>query len=407
MNRLLQIGIEVNSGSTGRIAEELGEMAMDNGWESYISYARGYNPSKSNVVKVGNKFNIYRHVIQTRLLGNHLLASTKATKALIHEIQILNPDIIHLHQIHGYYLNVKVLFEFLAKLKTPIVWTLHDCWSFTGHCSYFSLIDCNKWQERCYNCPQKRGYPKSFFIDRSESNYFLKKDLFNNLDNLTLITISDWLKSLVKQSFFSNQNVITINNGINTRLFRPIANNSDVKQKNKIPDKKIILGVGTTWIRSKGLYDYYLLNEKISDEYVIVLVGVGQQIIKNLPKGIVGIRRTESIDELAALYSMATVVTSLSYQEAFGLTPAEGFACGTPAIVYNATALPELVTPEVGSVITPGDIDGVWSAIQEIGSKDKAYYTEMCRARAIEKYDSQKRYNDYFSLYENLVTGKQ
>jgi putative colanic acid biosynthesis glycosyltransferase len=404
MKTLLQVGIEVNSGSTGRIAEHLGELAMEKGWESYITYARGYNPSKSNVIKVGNKFNIYSHVLQTRLLGNHLLASTKATIKLIKDIQYINPDIIHLHQIHGYYLNVKILFEYLSNCDVPIVWTLHDCWSFTGHCSYFSLLKCEKWKTVCTKCPQYKGYPKSLFFDNSEKNFHLKKEVFTNLKNVTLVTISSWLKNLVEESFMSTHIIRTINNGVDIKQFKPTKNTEVIRNKYTIPNKHVILGVGTTWIESKGLYDYYKLNDQISDDYVIVLVGISESLKNKLPKGIIGIRRTDNINELADLYSLAMVVTSLSYQEAFGLTPVEGFACGTPAIVYNATALPELVSPEVGYIVEAGDIEGILIALEKIKTNGKDYYSDNCRKRAVTNYDSKKKNHEYLSLYDELLT---
>jgi putative colanic acid biosynthesis glycosyltransferase len=403
MKTLLQIGIEVNKGSTGRIAEELGIVAIQNGWESYITYARGYNPSKSQVIKVGNRYNIYGHVFQTRFFGNHLLASTNATRTLIKEIQKIKPDIIHLHQLHGYFLNIKVLFDFLKQYEFPVVWTLHDCWSFTGHCSYFTLVNCEKWRIECGNCPQFRKYPKSFFIDNSKRNFYIKKELFTGLKNLTLVSISNWLKELTVQSFMSEHKIRTINNGVDIVRFKPFNDLQAIRNRYSIPNKYVILGVGTTWIESKGLYDFYELNKQISDEFVIVLVGVNEKLKKQLPEGIVGITRTENVDELAGLYSLATVVLSLSYQEAFGLTPVEGFACGTPAIVYNSTALPELATPEVGYIVEPGDIQQVIDAIERIKQNGKEFYSKSCRERAELFYNSRKRYEEYFSLYQELL----
>ena len=403
MPRLLQINIEVNSGSTGRIAEQIGEIAISSGWESYITYARGYQPSKSNVIKIGNYFNILIHVLQTRLFDNHCKSSSLATRKLIKKIEEIKPDLIHLHQLHGYYLNIEILFNYLSRISTPVVWTMHDCWGFTGHCTNFTLIGCEKWRTECHHCPKKKFYPKSIFLDRSKANFILKKRLFTSVENLTIVAVSDWLRNLIKESFLSGIQTLTINNGVDTDRFRPYNDNGTIRKKYGIGDRFVILGVGTEWNFTKGLLDYYKLREKLSDDFSIMLVGVSSKIIKKLPRGITGVPRTENIEELARIYSMADVVTSLSYQEAFGLTPIEGFACGTPAIVYNATALPELVTSDVGYIVEPGNIDQLISAIKKVQQKGKSYYTVNCRTRAENHYSKVKKYKEYILLYKKLL----
>jgi glycosyltransferase involved in cell wall biosynthesis len=406
MKRLVQIGLEVNRGSTGRIAEHIGNVAISEGWESYITFARGYNPSNSHVIKIGNKINIYFHVFNTRFLGNHLQSSTAATNSLLKKIENINPDIIQIHQLHGYFLNVEVLYKFLAKNKTPVVWTLHDCWAFTGHCAHFSLVDCKKWKILCEKCPQLHKYPKSY-IDRSSYNFNLKKKLFNAVPNLTIVTVSDWLNGLAKDSFLRNHPVITIKNGVDVTRFFPRENTLATRRKYGIPDGPIVMGVGTIWTLSKGLTDYIKLRETLSPDINIVLVGLNLKQIKKLPKGLIGIARTDSQEELAELYSIADVVTSLSYQEAFGLTSVEGFACGTPTVVYNATALPELVTPEVGFVVKPGDIGEVKTAICRIIHSGKTVYEMACRQRAVDVFHISAKYKLYLNLYDSLLKSMQ
>jgi glycosyltransferase involved in cell wall biosynthesis len=405
MKKLLQIGIEVNSGSTGRIAEQIGIVALKNGWQSYITYARGFNPSKSITIKIGNYLNIYWHVLQTRLLGNHLKASTHATKQLIKHIEIIKPDIIQLHQLHGYYLNIEVLFNYLAVSNIPVVWTFHDCWAFTGHCAHFSIVNCNKWQAECFDCPQIHKYPKSY-IDRSKENFYLKEKLFNSIPDLTIVTVSDWLKGLVKQSFLKKHNVITIQNGVDTSKFYPHKDIDILRKKYGILNEKIVMGVGTIWTGSKGLCDYFKLREVLDKNISILLVGLNKKQIKRLPQGIIGIERTESLDELAQLYSLADIILCLSYQEAFGLTPIEGFACGTPAIVYNNTALPELITPEVGMVTETGNIKQLNDAIMKILERGKSQYSISCVERASKVFDISEKYHQYLALYEKLLSKK-
>ena len=405
MRKLLQISIEINSGSTGRIAEQIGLLAISKGWESYITYARGFNPSQSIPIKVGNRLNIYNHVIQTRFFGNHLKSSSYATNGLIRKIKMIAPDIIQLHQLHGYYLNLNVLFNFLKAENIPVIWTMHDCWAFTGHCAYFTLANCDKWKTECGNCPQIYKYPKSF-IDKSNQDYHLKKKLFNSVPKMTIVAVSDWLNNLVKNSFFKNQEIVTIQNGVDVSKFYPRKNVQRLRTKYDIPEGPVIMGVGTIWTKSKGLFDYFKLRKILPETINIVLVGLTKNQIKKLPNGIVGIRRTESINELAELYSLADIVTGLSYQEAFGLTPIEGFACGTPAIVYNTTALPELVSSEVGRIVEPGNVFEVRRAILEILNIGTENFKQYCINKAQIEFNDSLKFESYMSLYEQKLSDK-
>ncbi len=399
----MQIGIEVNCNSTGKIAEHLGEVAMAHGWDSYITYARGNNPSKSKVIKIGNYLGILYHLLQTRLFDNHGFASTIATKKLIKQIKIIKPDIIQLHQLHGYYLNIKVLFEYLASTNTPIVWSLHDCWAMTGHCAHFALIGCEKWKTQCFKCPQKNTYPKSLLFDRSRINYVEKRKLFTSVTKMMIVPTSSWVEGLAKESYLKNIPMKMITNGVDTDVFVPQTTKFEVKTKYKILGEFMILGVGTEWNENKGLYDYFELRKRLPKTHSIVLVGVSKEQLKKLPKDIIGIERTENVNELVQLYSAADVVTSLSYLETFGLTPVEGFACGTPAIVYNSTASPELIVPGVGFVIKPGNIDELVAAIHKIESKGKESFTDACRERALKFYNKRERYSEYIKLYNRLL----
>lgn len=400
---LLQISIEVNSGSSGRIAEQLGQVAMAHGWSSYITFARAYQPSKSNVIKIGTAWNVYWHVLQTRLFDNHGFSSVIATKKLIRQIQEIKPDIIQLQQLHGYYLNLPLLFNFFTTQSTPVVWSLHDCWPMTGHCSHFALAGCVKWKTGCFKCPLLHDYPRSLLYDNSKQNFIKKKNLFTAVKNLTIVPTSRWIEGIVMESFLSQLPHVTITNGVDTDNFSPQKNTHEIKMKYNIHGDFIILGVGTEWSAAKGLYDYFKLRKRLPANYSIILVGLQNEYINTLPAGIIGIQRTESISELVQLYSAADVVTSLSYLETFGLTPVEGFACGTPAIVYNCTGLPELITPEVGYVVEPGNIDQIVEVVEVMRLKGKAYYSEACRHLALTKYNKTERYARYIDLYDELL----
>lgn len=402
MKKLLQINSVINSGSTGRITEEIGQTAITAGWESYIAYGREENRhSQSKVIRIGNNLDINLHGLQTRILDNHSLgmSAQKATKEFIKKIDQINPDIIHLHNLHGYYINVEVLFNYLSTLGTPIIWTFHDCWPFTGHCAYFDYIGCEKWKTGCYDCPITRNYPASYVMDRSKKNYSVKKELFNSVKNLTIITVSEWLKSKVQDSFLNSYPISVINNGIDTSIFKITSNNDTEKAKYGWRNKFVLLGVATSWGKRKGIDDYYKIKEKLSNDFQIVLVGLTQKQIKELPSGIIGIQRTESIEELVKFYNMSDIVMNISYEETFGMTTIEGFACGTPSIVYNATASPELITPETGIIVEKGDINALIDAINKVKQVGKSHYSNACRERALHFYSKEDRYRDYLNLY--------
>ena len=272
----------------------------------------------------------------------------------------------------------------------------------TGHCTYFYDVNCSKWQSTCHSCPKLRLYPKSIFWDNSTNNHKKKIKAFSSLENLTIVPVSKWVESLVVQSYFSNRSIKTIYNGVDTEIFYPVKNVGALREKHGLEGKFILLGLATTWGKRKGWYDYLKLCDLLPEDYVIVLVGLNDQQLKGLPKKIIGIKRTESIEELVEYYSMADIVLNISYQETFGLTTIEGFACGTPGIVYNCTASPELISEKTGIIIEPGNMDQLIKAILEIREKGKDYYSKSCRERALNLFNAKDRFNDYVDLYESL-----
>lgn len=404
--RLLQINTTANCGSTGRLAKDIGDVAIAHGWESWIAYGRDVAPGASHLIKVGSRTEVLWHVLMSRLFDLQGFASRCATKRLIREIREIKPDVIQMHNIHGYYLNMPVLFNFIAESKIPVVWSLHDCWTMTGHCAHFANIGCEKWQTECSHCPLKGEYPASLLTDGSQRNYRRKKALFTKLQNITMVSASHWLGGIIGKSYLAKYPLRIIPNGIDTEIYAPQNNGAEIRRHLGLEGKFVLIGVGTAWTREKGLYDYYELRKKLSANYAIVLVGMTDKQIAELPEGIVGLPRTKNPHELAELYSMADVLMSLSYLEAFGLTPVEGYACGTPAIVYDRTSTPELITPSTGYVAHAGDIEDVKQKVEALRTKGKAAYTEACRAEALAKYRREDRFGDYIELYENILNTK-
>ncbi len=402
MKTLLQINTVVNYGSTGRIIEELGYTAYQNGWNSYIAYGRKGRPYNSKLIKIGSDWDVILHGLQTRLFDKHGFGSRNATLQLIVQIDKIKPDIIHLHNLHGYYINIKVLFDFLAVTNIPVVWTFHDCWPMTGHCVYFDSVSCNKWETECFGCPQTDEYPASFGFDRSKKNYFVKKVLFTSLTNLTIVPVSEWLGNIVKKSYFLNFPIKVINNGIDTDKFCPLKTTS-IRSKYCLENKFIILGVASIWSIHKGLGDFIKLSRMLGKNYQIILVGLTELQIHTLPSNIIGIKRTDNIQELVAFYSDADVFINPSIEESFGLTTIEAMACGTPTIVFSATASPELTIPVTGFIVAKGNIKGIIEAIHKIKIKGKSCFSSACRDRVIKLYDKNDRHMDYLNLYESIL----
>lgn len=391
---ILQINVTANWGSTGKIAEQIGLKAMDAGWESYIAYGRMMKPSKSHLIEIGSKLGVYVHYTLGHFFDMEGLSSRRATKKLISKIGRIKPAIIHLHNIHDHYLNYPLLFEYLSTCEIPIVWTQHDQWSTTGGC-FYTPDSCEKWKIGCYDCPLKGRWSP----DNSKRNYALKKRYFSKPSDVTIVSVSGWMRLEVEQSFLGSYNSLVINNGVDTAVFKPKECHSD---KYSFDNKRVLLGVAHPWSERKGLKDYIALSRMLPADCIIVLVGMSEIQRKGLPKNIKGLGVTRSVEELVALYNRADIVLNLSYAETFGLTTVEGFACGTPGIVYNRTASPELITPETGVVVEAGNIEGVAQAILEILKKGKSYYSEACRKRAEMCYDKNKCFEKYVALYEQL-----
>ncbi|SDK97282.1 glycosyltransferase [Halanaerobium congolense] len=400
--KVLQINSVYGIGSTGRIAQDLNNLLIEKGHQSYVAYGRESITEDDNIIRIGSRFDNYFHVAVTRLLDRHGFASKKSTIEFIEKIDEINPDIVHFHNLHGYYINVKILFDYLKENNKKVVWTLHDCWSFTGHCSYFDYVGCENWKTKCQNCPQKKEYPASYFIDNSKKNYIDKKIIFNKLDdnNLIIVTPSDWLADLVKKSFLKNYKIKVINNGIDLYKFRPLKSN--FKDKHNMKNKLMILGVASKWTRRKGLKYFIDLANKLDDNKIIVLVGLSKNQKNKLPKNIIGIERTNDVKELIEIYSAADVFLNPTLEDNFPTTNLEALACGTPVITFNTGGSVESVNNNVGRIVEKGDIDSVIKIINKLYTGELSFDPEICVKFAKDNFDKYERYNDYLNLYNSL-----
>lgn len=364
--RVLMINVVCGIRSTGRICTDLAKVLEAQGHEVRIAYGRGCVPDQFQkyAVRVGSDLDVMLHGVKARLIDAAGFGSTYATKRFIKWVRDYDPDIIHLHNIHGYYINVEILFNYLSESKKPVVWTLHDCWAFTGHCTHFTYTRCEKWKTGCYNCPQKSRYPASYISDRSKHNWEHKKILFTDIDKMTLVTPSRWLAGLVQESFINMYPVEVIPNGIDTNVFRHTQ--SDFRARHGAENERIVLGVASVWDERKGLSDFIRLSTMLDSNYRIVLVGLSKKQLRNLPQNIIGIARTNNTKEIAEIYSAANVFVNPTYEDNYPTTNLESMACGTPVITYKTGGSPEIIEKCGGRIVDRGNLDGIIKAIQDI-----------------------------------------
>ena len=318
---------------------------------------------------------------------------------LIQYMERINPDIVHLHNIHGHYMNYKMLFQYLKKKNCQVVWTFHDCWPVTGKCAHFTEVKCEKWKTGCFECPQLDRYPDSE-RDRSRKSYLEKKVAFTSIPNLYIVTVSNWLKSVAEASFLSKADIRCIYNGVDTGRFS--FHKSSIREQYQLQGKFIILSAASVWNKGKGLDQFIALSKKLQEDEIIVLIGVTPDQQKCLPENVIGIPAVSDQTVLAQWYSVADVYINFSIEETFGLVVAEAIACGTPAIVMNSTACPEVVGADTGFVVEPLEIDAVQDAIEMIKTRGKEIYSPKCKERIQQLFSLELMQRRYYELYKKL-----
>lgn len=400
---VLQINEALAVTSTGHIVEELGRAAEQAGWVCYAAHgARYHKPSALHHITLGTRWSEYLHGLLSLIANAHGLGSRIATQKLIKTIEAVRPDIIHLHNLHGYYLNYPMLMQYLAQAQIPVVWTLHDCWTMTGHCAHFASCDCTQWETECHDCPLYADYPRAFGAWHTRRNFSLKKELFTAIPNTHIVCVSNWLSSIAKKSLLSPLPIQTIYNGVDTQLFRP-CDTTSLRESVHAQGKKVLLGVASIWNEHKGLYDYIRIAKRLdAQQYLLILIGIDNK--KHLfPDNVLCVARTETREELAEYYSMADALLCLSHQETFGLTLAEAMAAGTPCVAYDRTAMSEIVTQETGALVPMGDDDQLLQAIENVCTKGKEHYATACRQRSCTLFDKANTYQQYIELYNTII----
>ena len=367
--KYLFINSVAGCGSTGRIAAEKCRELTAQGHTCTIAYGRdAANCEDIPTVRIGSPMDYRLHGVRNRILDDQGFGSKFATKAFLRWVEGYDPDVIWLHNLHGYYLHIGLLFAYLRTCGKKIIWTLHDCWTMTGHCAYFDFAGCDKWETGCHHCPQKKTYPASFFMDNCRKNYQRKKALFTGIPDMTLVVPSNWLAQRVKQSFMGEYPVEVVYNSINTDIFKPTP--SSFREKHGLQDKYIVLGVANVWDERKGLKDFIALSKLLDESCKIVLIGLTPKQISTLPSEILGLPRTDNVGQLAEAYTAADVYVNPSVEETFGMTAMEARCCGTEAIVYQDTACEEVVN-HFGGLAVPRGAAHLASAIRELREENR------------------------------------
>ena len=378
---------------------DIQRIAMKRGYETLSIVGRRKPFSDMPCIKVGDFFSFGMHVIITTLFDRQGFGSRFETGRIVSILRKEKPDIVHLHNLHGYYLNLPILFQYLTEeFDGKVFWTFHDCWPMTGHCAYFTAVGCERWQQECGNCPNKKIYPISLFKDNSTNNFIEKRNIFCNLKNLTIIVPSEWMANIVKRSYMGRYPVKVINNGIDVKTFRYTEPTEEFYRDYHIDkDRKMILGVASVWDKRKGLNDFIHLSDIIPNDYQIVLVGLTSGQIKRLPQNITGITRTENSANMAMLYSKAVVFMNPSLEESFSLVTVEALSCGTPVVVLDTSAVKELVSDGAGIVLSKHEPQDYLDAIEKLVSRG---LTRTDVSKTAQKYNAEDYGERVLELYE-------
>lgn len=398
--RVYQLNTFCGIKSTGRIAWEIGKLVLEDGGAVRIGYGAG-EPSAGSAphsYRIGGRLGRKLHGALRKLADAEGLGSFWATRALIRDMKAFQPELIHLHNIHGAYLHLPTLFAYLQKAGKPVVWTLHDCWPFTGHCAYFDASGCTRWQTECCHCPSQKQYPVCVGLDGSRRNHRIKKRLFRKPANMTFAAPCQWLAELLKESHLKQYPCRVIYNGVDRQVFRPVA--SDLRQRYGLEGKKLVLAVASDWDERKGLPYLTEAAQKLGEDYRFVLIGLSPEQIAALPENMLGLGSTADPHELAAWYTAADCFANPTLEDNMPMVDLEALACGTPVAVFATGGCPEAITPECGIVVPKGDAEGLCNAIRELCSRSAAMQAACSQRSSL--FDSGDTFRAYLELYKEL-----
>lgn len=398
--KVLLIDVNFKNSSTGKIVHDLAKELLDNGHEAKVLYGRGSHSEESFAKRIAHPLEVYFHALMTRVTGLIGFFSYFATKRLIREIKNFKPDVVNLHELHGYYVNYSAVLDFLKKESIPIVWTFHCEFAYTGKCGY--AYDCEKWKTECHACPQLKEYPSTVFFDFTRHMFNQKKLDFEGLDNLVIVTPSQWLANRVRQSILKRYEVRVIHNGIDVdNTFFPRLNNTCDQSLKR---KKILAVAPDIMSERKGGKWVLKVAERLPQFDFIM---VGSDYIDSAPANVSVISKTSNQDELAEYYSSADVFLICSKRENFPTTCIEALACGTPVIGFDEGGTAETAPGLLGEFVSYGDIDALEEVLNSYLLGDSAINRDLCRPFALENYSKKVMANKYMQLYKYSSSFKE
>jgi len=400
--KILQINAVYGQGSTGAIVRDI-DLALQNaGAESYVACSRQRQKLlPHNCYVIGNSVDYKIHALYTRLAGKQAYGSTISTLQLLKYMERLQPDIVHLHNLHSNYINLNLLLSYLADNNIKTIITLHDCWFFTGKCFHFSLVGCMKWKEQCGSCPKLKDYVPSWFFDQTSKVYEDKKIKFNAISNLVVVSPSKWMSDQAEQSILKDKLILTINNGVDISVFYP--RNVDKSKFDFMKSKRfIIIGIASKWLheQNKNTLDY--VAKQLDSDSMLLLIGCNEKQINNLPPSVVGMSFVTDRDKLAEIYSLGDVFVNVSWEDTFPTVNIESICCGTPVVTYNTGGSPEVIDVNTGYTVPQGDYFELWRKISEVKKKGKEYYVHRCAKTGHMKFNKNDRYEEYIDLYNRI-----
>ncbi len=395
--RILFINSVYMEGSTGKIIYDTAEAARKAGHSVFVLYGVGKvrDPKNASVKKISGKADYYFHNFCSRITDHTGLYSVRATRRALKAIDSFRPDLVHLHNLHGYYINYEILFEYLKSRHIPVIWTLHDCWAFTGHCTHYSQTRCLQWQNECRECGLLRRYPKCWFKGDVTGNFRRKKAAFSGVSPMVITVPSQWMADQVEKSFLKEKEIRVIHNGIDLNIFCP--RESMLRERYLLTEKKVVLGVANVWNERKGLNDLLKMAGSLGADMQLVLIGLSEEQLQKIPEYVTGIPRTADREELAQWYSLADVFVNPSYEDTFSLVNLEAQACGTFVVAYDTDGMPENIMPGNGTIVPQGDVEGLKKAV--FGAVERG---QKADPGLIKNYDKDYVYKEYLALYENI-----
>lgn len=381
-------------GSTGRIVNDLTLFLRSKGFDARIFFGRNTNDFKAPYAKCfSNLLDFGVHSFEARLFDKSGFSSNHVTHRLITELNCFDPNLIILNNLHGYYINITILFNWIKSKNKKTILVCHDCWNFTGHCAYFDYINCDRWKKQCFSCPLKTSYPKSILLDRSKKNYLLKKQLYSNVENMTIVSPSKWLSCIIGESFLGSYKTVVINNGIDTSVFKR-NDGGDFRIRYGIGDKKIILCIANIFEKRKGIDDILTLSNFLDENELIVLAGHLKERARFDNNKILHIKQTDDLKQLVELYSASDVIFNPTYEDTYSNVNMEALSCGTPVVCYKTGGAYEMLDEKY--VIEKGDYKAAYLLMREIFDK---------RIKNLDHQDFsiEKMHSQYLALIERIL----